>query len=361
MIGQRLLRIGSLLLGSPVSNAVAVTRAAVADEADEAMLVGWVQEEAEKRGITITAEYALRICRLAARKGRSHQHSRMAILAVHFNPAGYRTPRDNYLRFLHHIRSFGLPVFSAEVAFDGQDFPTSDAYLQIRGSAQNVMWQKERLVNLLSESVPDQYDCLAWIDSDLMFLDPAWPKKAMEALGESPVVQLWSQCHGVNAEGRVYETLTCVGPGAHRYLNNERQCPGGAWAARRNVFPIYDAHIVGSGDATTVEGWTNLANPKCMAKMNNAMRAHLQEWASDAYRKVRGRIGVLTGDITHMHHGHRKHRRYVERWEPLVRGGFDPASHLRIDDNGLYAWTRQAPHGLRRHVLEYFMGRREDD
>lgn len=362
VIGQRLLRIGGLLLGKPVTNGVAVARAALAEDADHATLAGWVMEEAEKRGVTLSPEYADRIVRLAAaRRPARRQSGRLAVVTCHFNPAGYRRLRDNYLRFLHHIRWFGVPVFSAELAFDDQEFPTSDAFLRLRGGPENMMWQKERLINLLVERLPPEYSAVAWVDADVVFADPDWPQRTMQALSEFPVVQLWNSWYCCDAAAAFKERLTSVGRMAANYLTGKPCSPGGAWAARRAVFPLYDAHIVGSGDATSLEGWTDMARPTCLSRMNPAMQSHFKQWAIDAYRKVRGRIGSLEGDVLHMYHGKRANRQYVERWRPLIDGRFDPSQHICKDSNGLYAWTPEAPLPIVEWVANYFRQRQEDD
>lgn len=361
MIGQRLLRIGSLLFRQPITNGVAVSRAAHAESVDADTLAGWVMEEAEKRGVSFSPNYARRIVSMASRRRQRKERGRLAIATCHFNPASYRRLRENYLRFLHHIRWFGVPVFSAEVAFDGQAFPTTDAYIQVRASVDNVMWQKERLLNLIAERLPEEYTAIAWIDADVLFADPDWPSKALSMLQECPVGQLWSAWHCCDEAAAFRERLVTVGRGASNYLSGKVCSPGGAWAARRDVFPLYDAHIVGSGDATCLEGWTNLARPTCLSRMNDPMRAHFAEWAKAAYSKVRGRIGVLEGDVMHMYHGTRQNRLYVDRWKPLIENGFDPSIHIELDCTGLYRWSAAAPRELRRHVAQYFLARQEDD
>lgn len=285
----------------------------------------------------------------------------LAVVTCHWNPAGWKSLRRNYLQFLHHMRWWGVPTFSAEVAFAGQEFPTDDAYLQLIATDQHQMWQKERLINRVVELLPDCYDRVAWIDADVMFLDPQWPVRAAELLEQHHVVQLWDRWHCTDDVGRVAEVLQSVGAGGQRYLSTDPASPGGAWAARRDVFPLYDKMIVGSGDAMMVEAWLGQQKPICMQRSTAAMADDYRSWADEAYAKVQADIAVLPGHAVHMYHGTRRRRQYRDRWQPVVDAEYDPQRHVSIDENGLLVWTDEAPEQLRTWVASYFASRREDD
>ncbi len=360
MIGQRLLRIGSLLLRAPLRSGVAMARAAQADRVEDAVLESWIAEEAEKRGVSLPRRSVSRILAMAKRAARTKRPGRLAVVCCHFNPANWSRPRDNYLRFLHSMEWHGVPVFNAEVAFPGQQFPTTDAFLQIHARDGQAIWQKERLINLLVEALPKDFTHIAWIDADILFLDRDWPSKTMAALAEYPVVQLWNHWHCCDEDGAVVQVLAGVGPMAERYMGAGVSSPGGAWAARRSIFPLYDKHIVGSGDAMCLEGWMGLEHSRCLGRMSEAMKRDYEPWAKTAWSKVGGNIGALKGEAFHLFHGTRQDRQYVDRWQPVINAGFDPVEHLRVADNGLLEWTDSAPDGLRAWVRRYFAARNED-
>ena len=291
---------------------------------------------------------------------RVHLPGELAVVCCHWNPAGWKSLHRNYLRFLHEMQWWEIPTYAVEVAYDGQEFATPDAWLQIRGTARHRLWQKERLINLAVERLPERFDKVAWIDADVLFLDAEWPRRAAWMLEAWPVVQLWQRWHCADADGSVGETLVNVGPFARRYTQGEQCSPGGAWAARRDVFPLYDKHIVGSGDAMAVEGWTG-ALGRCLRRMNEPMRADFLAWCEVAERKVCGDIGVMPGDAMHLYHGSRKNRQYVDRWTPVIEAGYDPQRHVTVDESGLLAWTDEAPAELVEWVAGYFASRREDE
>ena len=50
----------------------------------------------------------------------------------------------------------------------------------------------------------------------------------------------------------------------------------------------------------------------------------LYRWQDQAEKHVRGNLGYVDGLLTHYWHGKKRDRRYIERWEILLRNGFDP-------------------------------------
>jgi len=359
MIGERLLRIGSLLCKSAMRNNVAVARARIADTASTKELHDWVIEEAEKRQATLSPQDVRRIIAIATRRIPCRPPSgQLAIVLVYFNPAQWSNLKRNYLRTCHTMAWHNVPIFRAEACYPGDIFPTDDAFIRVEASSDNVLWQKERLINLVVERLPSDITHVAWIDADVFLLHNDWPQLAMHALRTYPVVQLWSRWHCAGRDGEVAEVLRSAGAMGDSYLKGGS--PGGAWAAKRSVFPLYDKHIVGSGDAMALEGWMGMKESYCMSRMTPALKREYGEWATEAYRKVGGRIGNLKLDAVHLYHGTRSDRQYVNRWNPLIAHGYDPGKHVKVDDKGLLAWTSRAPDSLKTFVAHYFDARNED-
>lgn len=101
----------------------------------------------------------------------------LAVVTAYFNPCNYSSHRSKYGRFRRHLAPVDL--FTAELSFDG-NFVIEDS-IRFSGTASNVMWQKERLLNLVVERLPDKYDKIAWIDADLMFCNDDWPAAQQKA------------------------------------------------------------------------------------------------------------------------------------------------------------------------------------
>lgn len=288
--------------------------------------------------------------------------ARLAVVGSYFNPCGYQSIRVNYQRWLGDLRACGLPVFVAEVAFPGQEFVDPDAFLKLRAGPEHFLWQKERLLNLIVEELPEEYDAIAWIDTDAILLNRQWPADAMAALEEYAAVQPWDQWHYTNREGRVDLTVCSIGPLGERLIRPGKitAAPGGAWVARRDVFPLYDRHALGGGDSALVEAWLDRPNCFVVRKFSAACIGHFAKWQAEAWPKVRGRVTSLPGDVIHLYHGDVVNRRYVARHQILVRHEFDPARHVDVDEQGLLVWSENAPVTLRQEVRDYFFSRLED-
>lgn len=185
---------------------------------------------------------------------------RLAVVTCYFNPCGYRRIRRNLERFLASLRMQHSDLYSVELALDQDDWilPAGPFTVRLRGSrARHSLWQKERLLNLLIERLPDCFDAVAWIDADLLFLDPEWPGRTLVELGRQSVVQLYSRVHFTDADGRIGSTLPSASEVARSRLSGQYGCPGGAWAARRSVLAdgLYEANVIGGGDSAQLAAW----------------------------------------------------------------------------------------------------------
>jgi hypothetical protein len=283
----------------------------------------------------------------------------LAVVSCYFNPAGYQALKRNYLRFVSEF-SRQAPLYIAEVAFEGDEFLT-DAFVKIRASRErHCLWQKERLLNLVVERLPSNIDAVAWVDADVTFFDPFWFEKAIEALGEYHVCQLFDKWHFSNSEGQIVSAQESVGLHGERYWNL-RGHPGGAWAARREVFPMDDTHILGGGDSMAIEGWLGICDTFLQKQMNPDWFAYYRNWADKAFQLVMGNVTSLNGHALHWYHGERKHRHYAKRSQWLADYHYDPERHIQLDANGLYAWSDAAPSGLVQQVQRYFYDLRKED
>jgi hypothetical protein len=111
------------------------------------------------------------------------------ILTSYFNPHRYDTKRRNYQRFLDKIERAQLNWMVVECAFGNTPFELrrSPRVLQIRAS--DVMWQKERLLNIAIQRLPHDCEKVAWVDCDIIFENADWAIQTSELLDQVPVVQ----------------------------------------------------------------------------------------------------------------------------------------------------------------------------
>ncbi len=290
----------------------------------------------------------------------------IAAITCYFNPCNYETPKRNYRRFVQGVREQRVPLFVIELAFDQQPFflRPHEATRQLRGG--DVLWQKERLLNILLDHVPQQFTKIAWIDGDLEFENPEWAWDASQRLTEYPVVQLFDRCVYLNKYGEVELERAGVAYAVQHRFPNARNFgaahPGFAWAARRDLLRrhgLLDTNIVGGGDllmAVAMYGWWDHSN---LRVYNGPMIELWRKWAEPVWRDVQGHVGYVSGRVRHLWHGSRANRHYAERVHCLTRNDFDPRTDIRLDENRLWRWTSDKS-SLPQELKQYFRDRRED-
>jgi len=295
----------------------------------------------------------------------------MAAVCCYFNPCHYASRRRNYELFRKHLASTGLRLLTVEMAFGTDEYELhQEDVLRLRGG--DVLWQKERLLNIGIRALAEQgFSKVVWLDADILFHDPAWHEKLASTLDEYPICQAFSHVDIVHQHG------TAGAPGfaanLHRtgQVNDAVAAPGFAWGARAEVISragLYDACVVGGGDLAFVLGaYCALQNGVAddvishLAKvfnLNPIQCNHYRNWAKDYGRAFRGRIGHLEGGITTLYHGTLENRKYWERYQLLH--DFDPFHDIELNDDRCWRWGTSKPE-LHERVRNYFFERREDD
>ncbi|MCB1499003.1 MAG: hypothetical protein KDK07_04310 [Bauldia sp.] len=306
----------------------------------------------------------------------------MWALTSYYNPAGYRRRRENYR---HFRRRLGLPLVAVEAERDGVfDLAPGDADILVRIAGGDVMWQKERLLDIALDVLPPACRAIAWVDCDVIFGDEDWAPKAAALLEDRPLVQLYGAVHylppGAGPEdiGRVAPELSRLSIGHVAATGHDDPCAGldsggvrgmgalasgFAWAARRELLEahrFYDACIIGAGDTAMVAA--AFASPEravSRLSMTKAQTEHYLAWAGGFGRAVAGDVGALDSPIHHLWHGDLVYRRRRVRNEELAGFGFDPFRDIAADPCGPWRWASDKP-AMHRYVASYFASRRED-
>ena len=103
-------------------------------------------------------------------------------ITSYFNPVGYRRRIENYRVFRQRLT---VPLVTVELSFDGifqLQRTDADVLVQIHGG--DVMWQKERLLNIALQWLPSTCEKIAWLDCDVIFARHDWAELANRALDE---------------------------------------------------------------------------------------------------------------------------------------------------------------------------------
>lgn len=291
-------------------------------------------------------------------------------ITCYFNPNKSKLRLDNYRIFREHIQAEGIKLYCAELACGDDPFQLkkSDADYMLQVRATDIMWQKERLLNILLGLLPSECDKVIWIDCDIVFPDLGWSKRISDKLDTSALIQpyTWAiglpQCQISNPGLYHWVTYHCFGAGNIRksfcyyacYRDSYPGLWGGhvgyVWAATRELLEkhkFYDPIITGAGDLfMAMAAWGMFAaidRTQYVENLNQEACNHWFDWGLPFYIDVKKAGGPsYTEDIImHLWHGDMSDRNYLAYSECLSLCHFSPDADLELDTNGCWKWKRK--------------------
>lgn len=302
-------------------------------------------------------------------------------ITSYFNPLKSSRRLQNYRIFRARL---AVPLLTVECSADGTfDLTGSDAdiYLQSHG---DVLWQKERLLNVALQRLPDDCLAVAWLDCDVIFERDDWPKRALTKLEHFTLIQpfdhsLWLESTFLQNGLKTYAEGTRRSSLAFQYVHQKltstmlqkwtypgTQLPlvdGYAWVSRLDFIQkhgLYDASVIGGGTrefAYTAMGNLDTllaARPRSVAQAN-----HLLTWARPLAKASGGSIQYIKGCIYHLWHGASHRRRYGIRHYDFRRFNFDPSTDIVAISGEGWHWSSKKPE-MHNWVRSYFEARKED-
>ncbi|MCB1124072.1 MAG: hypothetical protein KJT03_21155 [Verrucomicrobiae bacterium] len=307
-----------------------------------------------------------------------HPETELWAITCYFNPVGYQRRLKNYRIFR---QTLNVPLVAVELSFEGQ-FHLKPGYadILIQLTAESVLWQKERLLNIALEQLPPTCRYVAWLDCDVTFDNKDWALQAQEALSRYPIIQPFSEVkeplpnevaqddsekrrEGISlaylmSKEQVPEDLLCGN------MRVDYNCNSGlAWAARREILDtdgFYDTCIMGSGNRAML--CAAMGQPEIgirSLRMTPSWAEHYTAWANRHYEHTGGEIGFVPGTLIHHWHGNLKNRRYQSRHEDFSTFDFNPARDIAMDPSGIWRWASDKP-AMHRYAAQYFKDRKED-
>jgi len=280
----------------------------------------------------------------------------MAICFGVFNPAQSKRLMMNYLYVANLYRSFGLPVYTMELVFEGRDpeIPVSPTVFHVHGKSH--MFHKERLCRLLEQRVPRRFTKLAFLDADVIFDHTGWYDETSVLLDTHDVVQPFEKAHWMDLSYTEIELTRETALKMDGSVWDFKYHPGFAWAFRREWYRTYgffDWAVSGSGDTLSTSQWMSKTFPRNFKSLPAALRYVYKEYA----QHPTPRITYRPGDIYHLYHGSRKNRQYSERHQ-LLEVSQHIEQMIEINKDGVYEWVDPKWTVV---FLDYFKNRFDDD
>lgn len=305
------------------------------------------------------------------RHGHFSDLDRLWVVTMVSNPSRYRSRYDLYQRFKTGVERAGANLLTVEVAFGARPFAVTEAdnprHLQLRTS--DELWHKENALNLGIERLPQDWKYVAWVDADVEFVRHDWAEETVHQLQHYHVVQMFQNAVDLGPTGEtlkidtgfVWSWQNHTLPITSKYYGQWH--PGYAWAARREAIDalggLMDHAILGAADRHMAWALIGRGLETASPELSVGYRRRVAIWQDRANAHIRQNIGYVPGTITHHWHGRKKDRKYHDRWQILLRHGFDPDHDIKRDWQGLYALSDRGLR-MRNDLRAYFRQRNED-
>ena len=250
----------------------------------------------------------------------------------------------------------------------------SPQIIQIRGK--DIMWQKERMLNLALKKIPHSFKKIAWLDCDILFKNLNWGIEASELLEKYPVVQLFEEVRRLPKDLSINSSMVESWKSFARvYVKHPNLClfsnftkhghTGFAWAIRKDILlrnGLYDVCIAGSGDHLMAHSFSgDWDSPHVLNLVQSKSHLiHFQKWSEKIYQDIKARMYYISGTILHLWHGDMENRNYFTRNKELGYHEFDPKKDIKVGVNGLWEWNSDKPQ-LHNWAINYFNLRKEDE
>ncbi len=291
-------------------------------------------------------------------------------LTTYFNPLNAEDRYQNYRVFREHIKKAELPLHCLEIAFNDEPFQLddSDAEKLIKLRAKDLMFQKERALNILLDEADVKYDKILWIDADIVFLENSWPTRLRAALEKNVIVQPYQYAVSLPTnEVNFVESASLFTQGspnefwirrsfAYANLRSGTQSHhqghvGYAWAAQREFLDkhkFYDKIITGAGDlfmAMAFFGtWGWFEGSEYINTLDSELTEDFFEWGYKVAQDLNGQVGYTEDLILHLYHGSILKRNYHAFCKILTERNFSFHKDVKLGENNLWQWQDASSH-----------------
>jgi hypothetical protein len=300
---------------------------------------------------------------------------KLHVIAVISNPCLFVRRYILMKEFINRIENeeTNVLLYIVELVYGDQKYIITDSkhprHIQIR--TKTPLWHKENMVNIgVKKLLPPTWKAMAWIDADIQFENTTWAMDTLKILnGTKDVVQVFSHCVDMDKNESAMNIFSSFGYNYSKqkqYTTNSNinnfWHPGYAWACTRKAYEkmggLYEWAILGSGDNIMALSFVQ----KASRSLNRYSTENYKTSVMEFQERVKTlRLGYVPGMIHHSFHGSKKNRRYMDRWQILVKYNYDPTHHIQYDKNGLCIPTEACPPMLLKDISDYFSERNEDE
>jgi hypothetical protein len=301
-------------------------------------------------------------------------------VSAFFNFSGSNSRLKNYKIFRQNLKDHDVKLLTVEFSPSGHfQLEEDDADKLIRMSDGDIMWQKERLINLGIDKLPQDTDIVLILDTDIVFSSGLVLDLIQKELKNNKAVHCLSSVVHLNPFTVDYEEVNYYGididndkemffsdplsscVAAHQIVGNfQYGCCGYAWAFNYETIKdikLFEYNIIGGGDKISASAFIGLPFPPGTIAGKNG-------WPYISYYEKVKKAGLNKNNVTYidmpifdLFHGFHFNRQYNERHFILKEAGFDIDKDL-IDRPGLpFKFAESVSEETRQKVANYFKER----
>lgn len=317
--------------------------------------------------------------------GRYKTHHQAVIVACFFNPQNSPYRLLAFQKWYRSIKHLNHRIIECTIGDTKPQLPDSPYISRVQ--TDSLLWHKESLLNKLIRELPEEFRYVFWLDTDVLFSNPAWLVNCVERMQQGAnLVQPFEYCvHLEKNQLKPAFDMSAIRRGSwHSWMDNPKLRPefvwrsfcanavdftrfadnknydihghvGFAWGARREILdamPLYDRALIGGADHIIAHAAMGQIPHPCIINSFTDVIDEVNAWSNKFYELVRGKIGFATGDLYHIWHGDVAKREYLRRIKEFTPQTKDICER---DANGL--WKEKN----KKYVREYFQRREAVD
>jgi hypothetical protein len=276
-------------------------------------------------------------------------------ITTYFNFTNSTRIKENYIKFR---KCFPYKIHTAEISLHNQNFFVEDS-IKFKATINNIVWQKERLLNVLIDSLPNTTDIIVWVDADVVFYNNDLLKDIDITLQKYAVAQCFEKVYE-HSKNSTHNNISF----AKDHLSKDKQdwpAVGFSWAMRSNVISdgLFDKDILGNNDSLQLIAWLGWWDHQQVLVLPPHLRKKYLLWAIKNHENVQGSIGCIKGSIEHLYHGNAKNRQYWNKNKILQKHRYNPDTDININKGLIELVPKKTQ--LRKDIYKYFIDRKDDE
>ena len=119
------------------------------------------------------------------------------VIVPYFNYCGFKRRRELFLEFYNRIKDNPrIRIVVCEATERNHRFELPDnlpnVFQHIHIYTKDQLWIKENLINIAVRNLPTHWKYIAWLDSDIQFVEDDWVEKVIKRFEKYQVVQMFS-------------------------------------------------------------------------------------------------------------------------------------------------------------------------